>query len=90
MTWDYHGKRNTNKTTQNDGLSALQIFMIIQTFVFVLSCVQMVLVKKKINKTENSTQFLKCIYGLFSHVSDLLFCFREVVFVVMSPNPYCS
>lgn len=81
--WDYYGKRNTNKMTQNDGLSALQIFMIIQTFVFVLSCVQMVLVKTKSTKTENSTQFLKCIdslfsLGIFSLVPDLLFVSKKL------------
>lgn len=67
MTWDYHGKRNTNKTTQNDGLSALQIFMIIQTFVFVLSCVQMVLVKKKINRKLNPVfeMYLRLVFSCF-------------------------
>lgn len=57
--------------------------MIIQTFVFVLSCVQMVLVKKKSTKPENSTQFLKCICSLFSLGSDFAVCSQEVVFVVL-------
>lgn len=55
------GKQNTHdEMTQDDGLSALQIFMITQTFVFILSRVQMVLVKTKTTKPtkeKNPTRF---------------------------------
>lgn len=61
--------KTKQQVSPNDWLSALQIFVIIQTFMFILSCVQMVLVKMKTTTwttTKKSNTFLQCIYSSFS------------------------
>lgn len=78
--WLPMAKQNDNdEMTLNDRLSALQIFMIIQTFMFIL-CVQMVLVEMEIAKpTKKKIQhiFAVHLWLLFSQcfILSLTCCF---------------
>jgi hypothetical protein len=62
-------KQNTNKTTQSDGSSALQIFTTIQTFLFLtFLCTDGASQDKKDNKTnknENPTHFCNVFTARF-------------------------